>query len=105
MEANTGTGLWSQAAMINEYGIKLSDFDELLKRIDESYKHQVNTVREYSANLLCKDKRLRGVIVRETKEEPEEWGPRYQWFIEKKEGIVPASYDDIINFLEKKIRL
>lgn len=102
MEVNTGTGLWSQAAMINEYGIKLSDFDELLKRIDESYKHQVNTVREYSANLLCKDKRLRGVIVRETKEESEELGPRYQWFIEKKEGIVPASYDDIINFLEKK---
>ena len=102
MEANTGTGLWSQAAMINEYSIKLSDFDELLKRIDESYKHQVNTVREYSANLLCKDKRLRGVIVRETKEESEEWGPMYQWFIEKKEGIVPASYDDIINFLEKK---
>ena len=102
MEVNTGTGLWSQAAMINEYAIKLSDFDELLKRIDESYKHQVNTVREYSANLLCKDKRLRGVIVRETKEESKEFGPRYQWFIEKKEGIVPASYDDIINFLEKK---
>ena len=90
MEVNTGTGLWSQAAMINEYGIKLSDFDELLKRIDESYKHQVNTVREYSVNLLCKDKRLRGVIVRETKEESEELGPMYQWFIEKKEGIVPA---------------
>ena len=32
MEVNTRTGLWSQAAMINEYGIKLSDFDELLKK-------------------------------------------------------------------------
>ena len=87
MEVNTGTGLWSQAAMINEYGIKLSDFYELLKRIDESYKHQVNTVREYSANLLCKDKRLRGVIVREAKEESEECDPRYQWFIEKKRAL------------------
>ena len=86
MEVNTGIGLWSQAAMINEYGIKLSDFYELIKRSDESYKHQVNTVREYSANLLCKDKRLRGVIVRETKEESEELGTMYQWFIEKKRG-------------------
>lgn len=101
MEVNTGTGLWSQVAMVNEHKVKLSDFDELIKRIDESYKRQVNTVREYSANLLCKDTRPRGVIVRETKEESEEWGPRCQWFIEKKEGIVPASYDDIANFLKK----
>lgn len=101
MEVNTGTGLLSRAAMINEYNFELDVFEELLKRIDESYKRQVNTVREYSANLICKDKRLRGVIVRETKEESEEWGPRCQWFIEKKEGIVPASYDDITNFLKK----
>lgn len=101
MKVNTGTGLLSHAAMINEYNFELDVFEELLKRIDESYKRQVNTVREYSANLICKDKRLRGVIVRETKEESEEWGPMCQWFIEKKDGIIPASYDDITNFFKK----
>lgn len=101
MEVNTGTGLLSRAAMINEYNFELDVFEELLKRIDESYKRQVNTVREYSANLICKDKRLRGVIVRETKEEAEEWGPKFYYYKETDNGIIPASYDDIINQFSK----
>ncbi len=77
--------------------ITLDDLVKVAKKIDEQYNHRVNTRREYYARLLCKDGKIRNVMVVEEKKESEEWGPRFCYYTETDSGIVPASYDDIIN--------
>lgn len=77
--------------------ITLDDFAKFLKEMDDQYNHRVNTRREYYARLICKDRKVRNVQVVESKKESEEWGPRFYYFTETDNGIIPASYDDIIN--------
>ena len=100
MEVKIGKGLLSQIEKPFESSnnkITLDDFSKFLKGIDEQYNHRVNTRRERYAQLLCKDGKIRNVIVVEEKEEAEEWGPRFCYYTETDNGIIPASYDDIIN--------
>lgn len=100
MEVKIGKGLLSQIekpfeSSCNE--ITVDDLVKFIKEMDEQYNHQVNTRREYYAQLLCKDGKIRSVMVVEEKKESEEWGPRFCYYTETDSGIVPASYDDIIN--------
>ena len=100
MEVKIGKGLLSQIEKPFEYNynkIALDDLVKFLKEMDEQYKHRVNTRRVYYAQLLCKDGKIRNVKVVEEKKESEEWGPRFCYYTETDSGIIPASYDDIIN--------
>lgn len=100
MEVKIGKGLLSQIEKPFESSnnkITLDDFVKFLKEMDEQYNHRVNTRREYYAQLLCKDGKIRSVKVVEEKKESEEWGPRFYYFKETEDDIIPASYDDIIN--------
>ena len=100
MEVKIGKGLLSQIekpfkSSCND--ITVDDLVKIIKEMDEQYNHLVNTRREYYARLLCKDGKIRNVMVVEEKKESEEWGPRFCYYTETDSGIVPASYDDIIN--------
>ena len=100
MEVKIGKGLLSQIEKSFESScnkITLDDIVKVAKEIDEQHKYQVNTRRERCALLLCKDGKIRKVIVVEEKKESEEWGPRFIYYTETNDGIIPASYDDIIN--------
>ena len=100
MEVKIGKGLLSQIEKPFESRnnkITLDDLVKFLKKMDEQYNHLVNTRREYYAQLLCKDGKVRNVKVVENKKEDEEWGPRFYYFTETDNDIIPASYDDIIN--------
>lgn len=100
MEVKIGKGLLSQIEKPFESSnnkITLDDLVKFLKKMDEQYNHLVNTRREYYAQLLCKDGKVRNVKVVENKKEAEEWGPRFYYFTETDKDIIPASYDDIIN--------
>lgn len=100
MEVKIGKGLLSQIEKPFESSCNEITLDSLVKFIKEMYEqhnHQVNTRREYYAQLLCKDGKIRGVKVVEEKKESEEWGPRFYYYTETDSGIIPASYDDIIN--------
>ena len=100
MEVKIGKGLLSQIEKPFESSnnkITLDDFARFLKEMDDQYNHRVNTRREYYARLLCKDGKVRNVKVVENKKEADEWGPRLYYFTETDNGIIPASYDDIIN--------
>lgn len=100
MEVKIGKGLLSQIekpfdSSNNE--ISLGGLLKFIKEMDEQYNHRVNTRRERYAQLLCKDGKIRNVIVVEEKKESEEWGPRFCCYKETDSGIIPASYDDIVN--------
>lgn len=100
MEVKIGKGLLSQIEKPFESSnnkITLDGLVKFLKEMDEQYKHRVNTRRERYAQLLCKDGKISNVIVVEEKKEAEEWGPRFYYYTETDNGIIPASYDDIIN--------
>ena len=100
MEVKIGKGLLSQIEKPFESSnnkITLDDLAKFLKEMDERYSHRVNTRRERYAQLLCKDGKIRNVIVVEEKKESEEWGPIFFYYTETDSGIIPASYDDIIN--------
>lgn len=100
MEVKIGKGLLSQIEKPFESSnnkITLDDFAKFLKEMDEQYNRRVNTRREYYARLLCKDGKIRNVMVVEEKKEAEEWGPRFYYYTETDNDIIPASYDDIIN--------
>lgn len=100
MEVKIGKGLLSQIEKPFESSnnkITLDGLVKFLKEMDEQYNHRVNTRREYYAQLLCKDGKIRSVKVVEEKKESEEWGPRFYYFKETEDDIIPASYDDIIN--------
>lgn len=100
MEVKIGKGLLSQIEKPFESRnnkITLDDLVKFLKGMDEQYNHRVNTRREYYARLLCKDGKVRNVKVVENKKEAEKWGPRFYYFTETDNDIIPASYDDIIN--------
>ena len=100
MEVKIGKGLLSQIEKPFEYNynkIALDDLVKFLKEMDDRYNHRVNTRRERYAQLLCKDGKIRNVIVVEEKKESEELGPRFCYYTETDSGIIPASYDDIIN--------
>ena len=100
MEVKIGKGLLSQIEKPFEYNynkIALDDLVKFLKEMDEQYSHRVNTRRERYVQLLCKDGKIRNVIVVEEKKESDEWGPRFCYYTETYSGIIPASYDDIIN--------
>lgn len=78
MEVKIGKGLWSQIEKPFESSnnkITLDDLEKFLKEMDEQYNHRVNTRREYYAQLLCKDGKIRNVKVVEEKKESEEWDP------------------------------
>lgn len=47
--------------------------------------------------MICKDGKVRNVQVEESKNESEEWGSKFYYYKETDNGIIPASYDDIIN--------
>ena len=97
MEVKIGKGLLSQIEKPFESSNNKITLDvKFLKEMDELYNHQVNTRRERYARLLCKDGKIRDVIVVEEKKESEEWGPRFYYYIETDSGIIPASYHDII---------
>lgn len=100
MEVKIGKGLLSQIEKPFESSnnkITLDDIVKIAKEIDEQYNHRVNTRREYYAQLLCKDGKIRNVIAVEEKKESEEWGPILHYYKETEDGVIPASYDDIIN--------
>lgn len=99
MGVKIGKGLLSQIEKSFESSnnkITLDDLVKFIKEMDEQYNHLVNTRREYYAQLLCKDGKVRSVKVVENKKESEEWGPRFCYYIETDNGIIPASYEDII---------
>lgn len=108
MEVKIGKGLLSQIEKpfdSSNNKITLDDFAKFIKEMDEQYNHRVNTRREYYAQLLCKDGKVKSVKVVENKKESEEWGPRFYYYKETDSDIIPASYDDIINlFLKHKTR-
>lgn len=108
MEVKIGKGLSSQIEKPFESSnnnITLDDLVKFLKEMDEQYNHRVNTRRERYAQLLCKDGKIRNVIVVEEKKESEEWGPKFFYYKETDNGIIPASYHDIINlFLKHKTK-
>lgn len=100
MEVKIGKGLLSQIEKPSSIAINkitLDDLVKFLKEADEQYNHRVNTRRERNAKLLCKDGKIRNVIVVEEKKESEEWGPSFCYYTETDNGIIPASYHDIIN--------
>lgn len=100
MEVKIGKGLLSQIEKPFESSnnkITLDDIVKIAKGIDEQYNHRVNTRREYYAQLLCKDGKIRNVIAVEEKKESEEWGPKFYYYKETDNDIIPASYDDIID--------
>lgn len=85
--------------------ITLDDLRKFLKEMDEQYNHKVNTEREYYARLIRKDGKVRNVLVVENKKEAEEWNPKFYYYKETDNGIIPASYHDIINlFLKHKTK-
>lgn len=108
MEVKIGKGLLSQIEKPFESSnnkITLDDLRKFLKEMDEQYNHRVNTSRERCARLLCKDGKIRNVIVVEEKKESEEWGSKFYYYKETDNGIIPASYHDIINlFLKHKTK-
>lgn len=101
MEVKIGKGLLSQIEKPFKYNYNKIALDDLVKKfikeMDEQYNHRVNTRREYYARLLCKDGKIRNVKVVEEKKESEEWGPRFYYYTETDSGIIPSSFDDIIN--------
>lgn len=100
MEVKIGKGLLSQIEKSFESSnnkITLDYLVKFLKEMDEQYNHRVNTRREYYARLICKDGKVRNVLVVENKKEAEEWGTKFYYYKETDNGIIPASYDDIIN--------
>lgn len=99
MEVKIGKGLLSQIEKPFESSnkITLGGLVTFLKEMDEQYNHRANTRRERYAQLLCKDGKIRSVMVVEEKKESEEWGPRFYYYKETEDGAIPASYDDIIN--------
>lgn len=100
MEVKIGKGLLSQIEKPFESSnnkITLDDIVKVAKEIDELYNHRANTRREYYARLICKNGKVRNVQVVENKKESEEWGPKFYDYKETDNGIIPASYDDIIN--------
>ena len=104
MEVKIEKGLLSQIEKPFEFSynkITLDDLLKFVKEMDERHNHLVNTRRERYAQLLCKDGKIRNVIVVEEKKEAEEWGPRFCYYTETDNGIIPASYDDIINLFLK----
>jgi hypothetical protein len=104
MEVKLGKGLLSQIEKPFESSnneITLDDLAKFLKEMDEQYNHKVNTEREYYARLIRKDGKVRNVLVVENKKESEEWNPKFYYYKETDNGIIPASYDDIINQFSK----
>lgn len=100
MEVKLGKGLLSQIEKPFESSnnkITLDDLRKFLKEMDEEYNHKVNTEREYYARLIRKDGKVRNVLVVENKKEAEEWNPKFYYYKETDNGIIPASYDDIMN--------
>ena len=100
MEVNIGKGLLSQIEKPFESSnnkITLDDLMKFLKEMDEQHKHIVNTRRKYYALLICKDGKVKNVQVEESKKESEEWGSKFYYYKETDNGIIPASYDDIMN--------
>lgn len=108
MEVKIGKGLLSQIEKPFESSnnkITLDDLRKFLKEMDEQYNHRVNTRREYCVRLICKDGKVRNVQVVESKKESEEWGSKFYYYKETDNGIIPASYHDIINlFLKHKTK-
>ena len=108
MEVKIGKGLLSQIEKPFESSnnkITLDGLVQFLKEMDEQYNHRVNTRREYCARLICKDGKVRNVQVEESKKESEEWGSKFYYYKETDNGIIPASYHDIINlFLKHKTK-
>lgn len=108
MEVKTGKGLLPQIEKPFESSnnkITLDGLVKFIKEMDEQYNHRVNTRREYCARLICKDGKVRNVQVVENKKESEEWGPKFYDYKEADNGIIPASYDDIMNqFLKHKTK-
>lgn len=99
MEVKIGEGLLSQIEKPFEFSynkITLDDLLKFIKEMDEQHNHLVNTRREYYARLICKDGKVRNVLVVESKKESEECGPKFYGYKETDSGIIPASYDDII---------
>lgn len=104
MEVKLEKGLLSQIEKPFESSnnkITLDDLRKFLKEMDEQYNHKVNTEREYYARLIRKDGKVRNVLVVENKKEAEEWNPKFYYYKETDHGIIPASYDDIINTFVK----
>lgn len=100
MEVKIGKGLLSQIERPFESSnnkITLDDLVKFLKEMDDQYNHSVNTRREYYARLICQDGKVRDVLVVENKKEAEEWNDKFFYFKETDNGIIPASYEDIIN--------
>ena len=100
MEVKIGKGLLSQTEKPFESSnnkITLDGLVKFLKEMDEQHKHIVNTRRKYYARLICKDGKVRNVQVEESKKESEEWGSKFYYYKETDNGIIPASYDDIMN--------
>lgn len=108
MEVKIGKGLLSQKEKPFESSnnkITLDGLVKFLKEMDEQYNHRVKTRREYCARLICKDGKVRNVQVKESKKESEEWGSKFYYYKETDNGIIPASYHDIINlFLKHKTK-
>lgn len=108
MEVKIGKGLLSQIEKPFESSnnkITLDGLVKFLKEMDEQYNHRVNTRREYCGRLICKDGKVRNVQVEESKKESEEWGSKFYYYKETDNGIIPASYHDIINlFLKHKTK-
>lgn len=104
MEVKIGKGLLSQIEKPFESSnnkILLDDLSKFLKGMDDQYNHKVNTEREYKVRLICKDVKVRNVLVVENKEEAEVWNSRFDYYKETDNGVIPASYDDIINTFVK----
>ena len=100
MEVKIGKCLLSQTKKPFESSnnkITLDDLMKFLKEMDDQHKHIVNTRRKYYARLICKDGKVRNVLVVENKKEAEEWDPKFYYYKETDNGIIPASYDDIMN--------
>lgn len=100
MEVKIGKGLLSQIEKpfdSSNNKITLDGLRKFLKEMDEQYNHRVNTSREYYARLIRKDGKVRNVLVVENKKEAEEWNPKFYYYKETDNGIIPASYHDIIN--------
>ena len=100
MEVKIGKGILSQIEKPFESSnnkITIDDLMKFFKEMDEQHKHIVNTRRNYYARLICKDGKVRNVLVVENKKESEEWDPKFYYYKETDNGIIPSSYDDIMN--------
>lgn len=108
MEVKIGKGLLSQIEKPFESSnnkITLDGLVKFLKEMDEQYNNRVNTRREYYARLICKDGKVRNVLVVENKKEAETWNPKFYYYKETDNGTIPASYHDIVNlFLKHKTK-